>query len=185
MVYGNFWRSNRERYWGDRTTDYDALGWSPEGEWFGDKPSGYVGEGYSGKRYRSAPRGIDYERNWQDEGRNAYGDRDYYGRREYDEVPGEYRRKTGGFVGRGPKGYTRSDERIREDVCELLTDDPRVDASNIDVKVENSEITLTGTVHAREDKRLAEDLADRVSGVKDVQNRLRVAVGEAKGNDDH
>ena len=31
--------------------------------------------------------------------------------------------------GRGPKDYTRSDDRIREEVCDRLTDDPRVDAS--------------------------------------------------------
>lgn len=174
--------SNRDRYWGDRTTDYDALGWSPEGEWFDDKPSGYAGESYLGKRYRGSPRGIDYERNWENEGRNAYGDRDYYGRREYENTS-EYPRETGGFAGLGPKGYTRSEERIREDVCELLTDDPRVDASNIEVRVENSEVTLIGTVHAREEKRLAEDLAELVSGVKDVQNRLHVGAAGATGDE--
>ena len=37
--------------------------------------------------------------------------------------------------GRGPKGYTRSDERIREDVNDRLSDDPFVDASEIEVMV--------------------------------------------------
>ena len=29
--------------------------------------------------------------------------------------------------GKGPKGYTRSDDRIREDVCDCLTDDPMLE----------------------------------------------------------
>lgn len=81
---------------------------------------------------------------------------------------------TGSFRGRGPKGYRRSDERIREDVCECLTDDERIDATNIDVQVKECEVTLTGTVNSREEKRRAEDLIDRLSGVKDINNNLRV-----------
>ena len=34
---------------------------------------------------------------------------------------------------------------------------------------------LTGTVFQREDKRRAEDMAERISGVKDVRNNLRVS----------
>lgn len=40
--------------------------------------------------------------------------------------------------------------------------------------VENTEVTLTGTVRNRNDKRRAEDLAESVSGVSNVENRLRV-----------
>lgn len=83
-------------------------------------------------------------------------------------------RGTSGMAGKGPKGYVRSDERIREDVCDCLTDDPDLDATSIEVKVKNGEVTLSGTVDSREAKRHAEDLIDRVSGVKDVQNNLRV-----------
>ena len=88
----------------------------------------------------------------------------------------DYRR---GERDRDPKGYRRSDERIREDVCESLTDDPRIDASNIDVSVGTGEVTLSGNVLTREEKRLAEDLAARISGVWDVQNCLAIAAGEA------
>jgi osmotically-inducible protein OsmY len=77
--------------------------------------------------------------------------------------------------GRGPKGYTRSDDRIREDVCDRLTDDPHVDASEIDVRVANGEVTLSGTVTDRTAKRHAEDLAERIGGVRHVQNNLRVS----------
>jgi hypothetical protein len=79
----------------------------------------------------------------------------------------------GGHRGRGPRGYRRSDERIREDVNDRLADDPRLDASEIEVRVENGEVTLDGTVDSREARRRAEDLADSVSGVSYVQNNLR------------
>jgi hypothetical protein len=77
--------------------------------------------------------------------------------------------------GRGPRGYRRSDERIREDICDMLTDDPYIDASNMEVTVKDCEVTLSGTVSSREDKRRAEDVAERISGVKDVHNSLRVS----------
>lgn len=85
------------------------------------------------------------------------------------DVPGG-----GAHRGRGPKGYSRSDERILDDVNDRLTDDPFLDATHIEVAVQSGEVTLSGTVTARVDKRRAEDLADDVSGVKHVQNNLRV-----------
>jgi hypothetical protein len=84
------------------------------------------------------------------------------------------RTQWGRHRGRGPKNYTRSDDRIREDVNDRLTDDPHIDASEIDVKVTSCEVTLTGTVDSREAKRRAEDCVESVSGVKNVQNNLRV-----------
>jgi hypothetical protein len=83
----------------------------------------------------------------------------------------ETRRSTGPW-GRGPKGYQRSDERINEDVCDRLTYSV-VDASDIEVKVSDGEVTLSGTVPNRWHKRQAENLAD-VPGVRDVHNQLRV-----------
>jgi BON domain len=76
--------------------------------------------------------------------------------------------------GKGPKDYRRSDDRIREDVSDRLSDDEMVDASEIAVLVNNSEVTLTGIVDSREAKRRAEDLAEQVSGVQNVQNNIRV-----------
>lgn len=84
----------------------------------------------------------------------------------------------GSFAGRGPKGYQRSDERIREDVCDRLCDDPMIDASDIDVTVKNGEVTLSGTVTERDDKRRSEDDAENVSGVREVHNNLRVNRGQ-------
>jgi osmotically-inducible protein OsmY len=76
--------------------------------------------------------------------------------------------------GRGPRGYRRSDERIREEVCDCLSDDDRLDASNIEVTVKDGEVQLSGTVNSRDDKRYAETLVERLSGVKEVQNSIRV-----------
>ena len=76
--------------------------------------------------------------------------------------------------GRGPKGYRRSDERIRELVCERLTDDPTIDASDIEIEVSNGEVTLRGFVTDRRAKWWAEELAHRSSGYGEVHNQLRV-----------
>jgi hypothetical protein len=81
----------------------------------------------------------------------------------------------GPYEGLGPRGYRRSDANIEEDVCDLLTQHGQVDASDIEVKVENGEVTLTGMVNDRRSKRLAEDLAESISGVVDVHNHLRLA----------
>ncbi len=81
----------------------------------------------------------------------------------------------GRYRGVGPKDYVRSDERIRELVCDDLTDDPWLDASHIEVAVKDGEVTLSGTVDSRTDKRLAEDAAEHAGGVRHIQNNLRVA----------
>jgi hypothetical protein len=80
----------------------------------------------------------------------------------------------GPYAGRGPKGYQRSDSRIREDVCDRLTDAPDIDASNIEVAVNNGEITLAGSVRNRDEKRRSEDVIETVTGVRDVHNNLRI-----------
>lgn len=84
------------------------------------------------------------------------------------------RRREMDHSGRGPKSYTRSDERILEDVCDNLTEDWSVDARNIQVTVQDREVTLDGTVTSRQQKRRAEDCAEEISGVTHVQNNLRV-----------
>lgn len=80
----------------------------------------------------------------------------------------------GQYTGRGPKGYRRSDERIEEEINEALTRHGNIDATEIEVKVKDGEVTLTGTVDSREAKREAEDVAEECSGVHNVQNNLRV-----------
>ena len=76
--------------------------------------------------------------------------------------------------GRGPRGYRRADRRILEDVSDRLTDDPDVDASEIEVGVRDGEVTFEGTVGDRAQRRRAENIAERVPGVTHVQNNLRL-----------
>ena len=80
----------------------------------------------------------------------------------------------GWFAGRGPRGYQRSDDRIRENVCDRLADDPWVDAADIEVAVRAGEVTLAGNVRERSDKRRVEDVIENVSGVREVHNNLHV-----------
>lgn len=109
-------------------------------------------------------------------GRNE--DYDFWGRERHEAYhgahPSLWQRMKGAFSGKGPKNYVRSDERIREDVCDHLTHHPYVDASDIEVTVREGEVTLSGTVDARLVKRAAEEACDHVRGVKDVHNHLRV-----------
>ncbi|MFL6617477.1 MAG: BON domain-containing protein [Povalibacter sp.] len=80
------------------------------------------------------------------------------------------------YRGLGPRGYQRSDQRIHEDVCEALTEDAHLDASSLEVEVKDGEVTLSGTVESRPFKRHAEAVVERVMGVRDVHNHLRIAV---------
>ncbi len=110
-----------------------------------------------------------------------YSDRDYRGSQSYSGRGDHLRednygssRTTGRFEGRGPKSYTRSDDRIKEDICDMLTRHSEIDANDIEVEVKNGEVTLSGSVTERRMKHMAEDLAERVSSVKEVTNNIRV-----------
>ncbi|HEX5066446.1 MAG TPA: BON domain-containing protein [Myxococcota bacterium] len=132
-------------------------------------------EGRQSYRRYETPR-QDFRNEWQQQprreersGRFGWGEGGgYYGE------SGRFGEQRGQFAGRGPKNYRRSDQRIQEEVCDRLTSDPHVDASEIQVTVKDGEITLEGTVNERRMKRLAEDCAESVSGVSQVHNRLRV-----------
>ena len=118
------------------------------------------------------------DRDWwdktKDEVSSWFGDEDAERRRNMDEMRSHR--------GKGPKNYQRSEERIREDVCDRLSDDYVIDASDIDIKVNGSEVILSGTVDSRNEKRRAEDLAESVSGVTNVQNQLRVSSSSMPGS---
>lgn len=79
----------------------------------------------------------------------------------------------GKYFGRGPKGYQRSDERIYEDICEMLYHHPQIDASHIEVKVKDGNVSLTGKVENRQIKYLVEDEVERRAGVKEIENLLK------------
>ena len=115
------------------------------------------------------------DRGWwdraSDEVASWFGDEDAERRRNYDEMRDARHR------GRGPRDYRRSDERIREDVNDRLTDHAYLDASDITVSVKDGDVTLGGMVTERRSKRIAEDVAESVSGVKNGQNNIRVSTG--------
>ena len=153
-------------------------------------------EWFTGRQGRS---GRDYDRSYgpttSEHGLEGFGSREGFGGREsFSERQSGYRGgglgsgwregqpgsgsfgqpPPGRFTGLGPKGYRRSDERITEDVSEQLTQHPEIDASEIEVKVEGGEVTITGTIDSRQTKRMVEDVVESVSGVKDLHNQLRV-----------
>jgi hypothetical protein len=114
--------------------------------------------------------------------RERHALRDTGGEGEYRRRLAEQRGGGGGDAGlggpnrgRGPKGYRRSDARILEDVSDRLTEDRDLDASGVEVKVADGEVTLKGTVSDRAARRRAEDIASSVSGVRHVTNDLRAA----------
>jgi hypothetical protein len=80
------------------------------------------------------------------------------------------------FYGKGPKGWRHSDERIFEDVCGVLHASPYIDASEVEVSVQDGCVYLRGTVPLRLMKKAAERSVELLPGVEDVQNELRVAV---------
>jgi len=136
--------------------DYGRQNHGGSGNW---STRGGAGSG----NYRSEQNERGFMDKASDEVSSWFGDGDARRRRERDE-----------HRGRGPKGYARSDERIKEDINDRLTDDGALDASEIEVQISSREVTLSGEVNSREDKRRAEDIAEMVSGVQHVQNNLRV-----------
>ncbi len=79
----------------------------------------------------------------------------------------------GTHSGKGPKGWKRSDESIKERVCECLEHDSHIDASEIEIAVADGVVTLTGSVEDRRMKRMAEEAIEHLPGVRDVRNELR------------
>jgi len=164
---GNEWRDwdrpnyggdSREQGWGRDPNRGSPFGYGSRGE-----PRRFNAGDESADRWRSnvseQNRRFDIDRGWHTPGTSGYGN----------ATQGQY----DSHYGKGPKGYTRSDERIREDVCDRLSDDDEIDARDITVTVKNAEVILEGTVNDRHAKHRAEDVAESVSGVKDVSNQLR------------
>lgn len=147
----------------------------------GNYGAGRYGSGNAGGSYgRGAPliperqydrddRGL-FERA-SDEVMSWFGDDDAARRRKMDSREDH--------SGRGPSGYIRSSERLIEDANERLTRDPYIDARNIKVSCQDNEMTLEGTVDSRSAKRRAEDIVEDISGLKHVQNNLRVETRES------
>jgi hypothetical protein len=96
------------------------------------------------------------------------------GANQYDRIRGTWGTKRGEHYGKGPRNWRRSDEQLREEVCKVLTQDPHVDATDIDVTVEDGLVLLAGWVDSRQEKREAEDCLEHVLGIRDVRNELHL-----------
>ena len=185
---------DRERSW--RRFDEDEEGWGRAGERDYDDDRGrrdregqYGGE--PGRAYGRPEYGPEGPYGKHGMGREGYGRESHFADGSDRGREGEHfgregqggsragpegwgREGDGGpHVGRGPRNYQRSDERIREDVSEILTQHGQVDASDIEVDVRNGEVTLRGTVDSRRSRRMAEDAVEDVPGVRDVHNDRR------------
>lgn len=181
----------------DRTRSYDSgydRDYDQRGGWgrnAGGDRGGYGNEGFSNRGYgQQEGRGQGWERDYDerdmyDRHHQFYGRGSNYGQQGGASYGSGNQGRTftytemwlipGPNVGQGPKNYDPSSkDRLTEQVCERLSQHGGIDASNIEVKAENGEVTLTGSVGSREAKRMAEDVAESVSGVKDVHNQLRV-----------
>lgn len=112
----------------------------------------------------------DNDRDWWDrtgdEVASWFGDEEAERRRERD--------KRNDHRGKGPKGYKRSDEKIKSELEDELYNDSYIDASDMEVTVNDAEVTLTGSVESKWIKRRAEDLAETITGVEVVKNHLIV-----------
>ena len=166
-----------------RRGDYRESGFGFGGTDRGFGGGGYGGYGNYGERgwgdrgwgYGSYRRPPDYDERWgggPSMAEREMGDRGAYERRWWEERYGRPRWHER-QLGRPPRGYQRSDERVKEDLCDRLMHS-WIDADDVVVDVRAGEVTLTGTVEDRASKRAIEDVADDILGVKDVHNQIRV-----------
>ena len=72
------------------------------------------------------------------------------------------------------KPVFRSDEEIRGDVMDALATDPATDSYLISVTVNDGDVTLAGKVDSYGEKRLCNEVAEGVRGVKKVTDQIRV-----------
>lgn len=133
---------------------------------------GFTGGGYAygeGTRYEHLP----LEGEYSDESTVSYEDQV---RRDYRATPRTRRYPP------GPKGYQRSDERLKEDISERLMEAYHIDSSEVTVDVRGAKVTLEGMVPSRHMKHAIEDLVDCCPGVLDIDNRIRVTGPNYQGS---
>ncbi len=142
-----------------------------------------AGPGYSGESQPEASWQGRHEEGFSRAGRGQYGRGELYnqyGAEGFNQFTqgSRGRLRRGQFYGKGPRGFSYSDEDIRRDISRALYEHGEIDASDIDVQVKNGEVTLTGTVDSRSTKNQIEELIeDEIHGVKDLNNQVRVKRG--------
>ena len=146
MVYDPS-RANAPRRWRDQPFEDHRPREEPR--------AGYRGQTGRGLDQWTGPRTpVDHEYGWSGE-------------------PGDWDRQSARGHGK-PPAAVRWDERIRDDVIHRLAEDWRLDGSDIDVEVEDSEVYLFGLVDSQENRYRAGDLAAGIHGVRIVHNDLDV-----------
>jgi hypothetical protein len=167
-----------------RDQSFDQQDYGDQGQVYGGRGPGLQHRGWLGETPTEGGFGQQGGRyNQRGDEQAGYGRQRQYGpggAHELDWAFTEIWMVPGPFTGQGPRGYQRSDDRICEEVCERLTQHGHIDASEIEVRVEQGEVILDGMVDSRQTKRMVEDVAEAVSGVKDIRNNLRVNRGDGQ-----
>lgn len=76
--------------------------------------------------------------------------------------------------GKGPRGYVRRDERILEDICEALIEQPDIDATKLKVSVQTGVVTIVGSVNEEYELNAIEYIVKNTSGVKKLVDRIEI-----------
>lgn len=115
---------------------------------------------------------------------NRYGNSSYDNYSNHSFGQNDFRNTSdrSGHYGKGPKGWKRSDERLKEEVCEVLFRDQHLDATNIEVSVQDGNVTLSGTIDSRFGKRHAEECIEHLSGVEDIRNEIKISKTEGQSS---
>lgn len=74
----------------------------------------------------------------------------------------------------------RTDAELKADLMERLDAIPAVNASDIDVTVDNGMVTLSGQVDTHQTRFQVERTARRVSGIRGLEIRVRPGQGSPK-----
>jgi hypothetical protein len=164
-------RIHRDEYRPHSITEGGAL-WSDRGGYGASRYDGDRGRREHAYRVAYGDHHPEHKRRYEEDDRRSFWER------AGDRMAAWFGEGDPKHRGRGPASYKRTDERISEEANELLTEDPWLDASGIEIAVSGGEVTLNGTVSEREAKHRAERLIEDMSGVTHVQNNLRVRRGD-------
>lgn len=157
---GRFDESFGDRGYSERGRE--GWGQSQSGQNYGQGSGGDYGRAMGGQARANWPQRHDYSSTYGNSPSSNYG-------------------SGGGLSGakrQGPKGYTRSDDRLKDDVCDRLMQHHELDISAISIEVQDGKVTLEGSVPDRWMKHHIEDVVDGCNCVKDVENRIRISRDE-------
>ena len=155
--------SATNRRWGAPSGQNDSFGYEGQGGW-GDFTHQFPNADFNQGGYG------------EDQGRHAQSGHGRGG----SEYANTSRHSRGvSHSGRGPRNYTRPDASIVDELIDRMTEHEALDATEILLIVEDGVVTLTGEVPERRMKHLAEDIADEVRGVREIENRIRVDNGSS------